>query len=360
MGAHDVLRVAAAVGLPGTPRHDPPPEVTTDVLAIAGNHRVQGLVCAALDAGVVTAADEVAEQARERHLRALRGCLLAEETTLLALEALGGGGVDARVLKGPAIAHLDHDDPAERIFGDADVLIRRHDHRRALAALLGAGFRRRMPAVRGWWERRYGRTVVLYAPNDGELDLHLSIAGGYFGARLSEDDLWSRVSEPFDLGGLRAVALDREDRLLHACCHKVLGGSSGVRVTRDVAQLALVAGADWNVTVDRATAQGVDLVVTEAVRSTWATFGLDPAHPLAAWAATHSDDPTQRRALAAYAEPDSAGWAAEGRSTLAALGRLDRVAYLAGLAMPSRASLQARGRTWRAHLRDGWRVVRAV
>lgn len=355
---HDVLRAAVTVGLPGATVAEPFP-LHRDVLAIAGNHRVQGLVWAALEAGVVTASDELREQALDAHVQALRGCLLAESWAVEALQALDRAGIEARALKGLAIAHLDHDDPSERIFGDADLLIRRADHEATLDALIAAGFARHHPAVRGWWERRYGKAVVLVPEGGGELDLHLAIAGGYFGLRIDHDALWASPGEAFDLAGQRAVALDRQGRLLHACCHAVLGGASGLRVRRDVAQLILVRGADWRAVASSAARDGADAVVAAAIRTTWDDLRLDPVHPAAMWADEHQADPAQQRALDAYRDRRD-GWAGEGRGTLAALGPVDTTLFLAGLAWPSRANRRARQRSWHDHLARGRRLLRRV
>ena len=67
-------------------------------------------------------------------------------------------------LKGIAIAELDHADPDERMFGDADLLMRRADYGAALAALTSAGFVRAQPAVHGWWEQRFGKAIVFRSP----------------------------------------------------------------------------------------------------------------------------------------------------------------------------------------------------
>ena len=184
--------------------------------------------------GTVAGSEELIGQARQATVEALRTCLVSEQTAVLALSA-GRAGVEARVLKGVAIAHLDHDNPAERVFGDADILIGRTDYRVALAALTDAGFRRSKPPVRTWWEQRFAKAIVFHALLGAELDLHLTITGGYFGEKIDHDRLWSTSSEPFDLAEVRARGLDREGRLLHACCHAVLGGGSGRRVRRDVA-----------------------------------------------------------------------------------------------------------------------------
>ena len=143
------LRYAVAHGLPGAGRGDGVPlELTAGVIALAEQHRVQGLLWSAIEGGVVVGDDGMVAAARESLLAALRTCLLAEETAALACSALFFAGVEVRVLKGVAIAHLDHADPAQRVFGDADLLVRRADYKAALAALAPAGFVRAEPANR--------------------------------------------------------------------------------------------------------------------------------------------------------------------------------------------------------------------
>jgi hypothetical protein len=151
-------------------------------------------------------------------------------------------------------------------------------------------------------------------------------------------------------------ALDVDGRWLQACCHAVLGGGSGLRALRDVAQIALIGGADWRGVVDRCVTDGVDVVPAEAVREAWWQLRLDPRHPLAAWATAHVAPARQAAALASYRT--DTGWGSEARSMLGALGVLDRVLFLGGLALPSRASRRHRRRSLAAHLRRGSAALR--
>ncbi len=210
-----------------------------------------------------------------------------------------------------------------------------------------------------WWEHRFGKAIGFRAPTGGELDLHLAITGGYFGARLNHDELWATASEPFDLAGIEARGLDREGRLLQACCHTVLGGGSGLRALRDVAQLVLISGADWQSVVERARLQRHRTGDRRGDGAAWTDLGLDHRHPLLQWAAAYVPDPVQERAFAGYTAPSAQGWAPEGHSMLAALDPIDRARFLAGLAVPSRASMRARNRTWPEHLRLGVSAVRS-
>ena len=163
----EVLRTCVAQGLPAVAESDSGHDrlnLTSELIGLAARHRVQGLLWSAIENETVTGSEALVDLARQATVDALRTCLLSEQTTALALAALGRACIEARVLKGVAIAHLDHDNPAERVFGDADLLIRRGDYHQALSVLAGAGFRRSKPPVRTRWEQRFAKAVVLHAP----------------------------------------------------------------------------------------------------------------------------------------------------------------------------------------------------
>src|SRR5205085_11883003 len=63
--------------------------------------------------------------------------------------------------------------------------------------------------------------------------------------------------------------LDPSGRLLHACFHAALGGFRGLRAFRDVAQLILVTGADWETTFAVARRWRAEAVVVRAITESW-------------------------------------------------------------------------------------------
>jgi hypothetical protein len=337
------LRAAVAFGLHGR-RDDELGRwpLTREVIAAAVSHRVQGLLWRAIESGLF-ADSELIEEAQEAYLAALRTCMWAEETAILALDVLTAAGIETRVLKGVALARLDYERPEHRIFGDADLLIHPNDHRRALSVLAAAGFVRAVPPVRLWWERRFGKSIVFTSPTGGELDLHLRMTGGYFGERIDHDSIWQHPGEPVLFGDRPAVALDRESRLLQACCHSILGGGSGLRASCDVAQLILCRDVNWHRTAERAGVSGAGIVMSNAVSRAWRGLYLDPLHPVARWANDFTPDAEQVVALSYYCRAlESGRWMAEGRSTLAALRARDRLRFAVGLVLRSSLSRRAR------------------
>ena len=351
------LRHAVAAGLPGASPPATDLVVTPEIVGQAVAHRVQGLLWAAIETGVASGPPEVLAQAENSLAIGIRTCLVAEETAVLALDALASARVETRALKGVAVAHLDHPDPTRRMFGDADILVRPGTYRHALSALEAAGFRRSQPAHRLGWETRFGKSVVMRSPRGAELDLHLRITGGYFGERLDHEALWSRPAATFTVAGREVQALDAPGRLLNACCHAVLGGYSGLRALHDVALLTS-RGDGWSQTVAIATEDGLRVVIAQAIRTTWEQLYLDSHHPAIRWATEYQPSRGERTALASYATSADVDAVDEDRGVLLALAPVDKVRYLAGLAFPPRASLAARGRTYRSHLYRGLGVLR--
>lgn len=324
----------------------------------ARSHRIIGLLSAALDDGLLVGEPSLREAVAEHHLAALRTSLRCEEAAVSTIAILQCAAISSRVLKGVAHAHLDYDDPAMRTFGDVDILVPRAAYAAALQCLLQSGYTRDHPAVRGWWERRFAKAVVLLAPNGVEVDLHLTLTGGFYGLSIPDADLFASDGEGWTLAGHGLLALPRAQRLVQAAYHAILGGGSGLRAQRDVAQLlttptvttttgtpmlddAVACAAGWN----------GEAVLALAIRRSWDSLQLPRDQAAAAWARDYTVTSDDLARVASYTDRSLLGWAAEGRGAIGALHWPDRLAYTTGLLIPSSASLQARGRTWRQHVR---------
>ncbi|HKP91624.1 MAG TPA: nucleotidyltransferase family protein, partial [Thermoleophilaceae bacterium] len=111
-----------------------------ELVRLAGRHRVAGLAHRSgwldrLGAPEATRA-ALAERARRASLESLRVLALHREV----LDLLGGAGIGALVLKGPAVAIDAYGDPNARAPGDADLLLAREAIPAAVRLLRGAGF----------------------------------------------------------------------------------------------------------------------------------------------------------------------------------------------------------------------------
>lgn len=348
-GLPDLAPAVAAVGLPGSlhafPDHPLDPQAWARLLARAREQRLAGLLLSALDDGSLPSTEDQREAAATLHVEQMRTVLHLEAELLDAIDALRQVGVDVRVIKGSAVAHLDYPDPALRAFVDVDLLVRGSQFDLAVAALLRAGHTRRFPQPRPGFDARFSKGASFKTPRGAEIDLHRTFVMGPFGLDVVLDDLWKDSPEIFTVADVELPALSRECRLMHACYHAALGDVVARLVPqRDVAQLLLSGRLDRDrvrFLLERWRAQPV---VALAVRTTWATLALADIVALSAWAHRYIPSPKAAQELALYHDPQ----ARYAEKSLAAVRAIpswrDRVAFVRALAFPDADYLQGRPR----------------
>jgi hypothetical protein len=205
-------------------------------------------------------------------------CVRLEALAVRTGELLDEAGVRWRLTKGAALAHLDYPDPSIRTFGDVDIVVHPADWSDTFDGLRGAGYRREAATLPGGFDARYGKGATLTAPGGLEIDLHRRFAIGRFGVTSRMEAVFGS-SAAVELGGRTLPVLDPVGRLLHACFHASLGGFRRLRAFRDVAQLLLVSGVDWEGTFAVARSWRAEPVVASAIAETWRRLELDVAHP---------------------------------------------------------------------------------
>jgi hypothetical protein len=299
---HPALVVAARHGL-GAPSG----VVTLDapeaeaVFAAARFHHLSGFLAnAALD-GVVVADDTDLCSALWRQWHAeLLTCVRLEALAVRTGELLDRAGIRWRLTKGAALAHLDYRDPAVRTFGDVDLMIHPSDWSRAFDLLTSSKYRREAPTLPGDYDDRYGKGATLTTAEGLEVDLHRRFAIGRFGVTTRTDALFAS-SDAIELAGRAIPVLDRPGRLLHACFHATLGGFRGLRAFRDVAQLILVSGADWETAFEVARSWKAESVIAVAISESWHRLELNVDHPAHARAVSTGVSRADRRVLEMFA-----------------------------------------------------------
>jgi Uncharacterised nucleotidyltransferase len=213
---------------------------------------------------------------------------------------LDAAGINWRLTKGAALAHLDYPDPAVRTFGDVDLVVHPSDWTAAYRLLSSSGYRRHAPTLPGNHDDRFGKGATLTTADGLEVDLHRRFAIGRFGVTTRMEALFES-SAAIALGGRAIPVLDPVGRLLHACFHAALGGFRVLRAFRDVAQLILVSGADWEAAFDIARSWRAEAVVAAAVTEAWHRLKLDTDHPAHRLAASTTMSRTDRRVVEIFA-----------------------------------------------------------
>ncbi|MGI9121106.1 MAG: nucleotidyltransferase family protein [Acidimicrobiales bacterium] len=354
----------AAHGLPSGVRSLPdrplPAHQWRDVLGDAKDARTIGWLAQAVDDGSFATTEAQAEEAYELHAEAMGLALVLERLLLDVVALLSDAGVDHRVLKGSAVAHLDYPDPALRPFGDVDVLVPAERFDMAVATLLAAGFVRERPQLRPGFDRRFAKSTTLTSTEQLPLDLHRTLAAGRFGFALDAGDLFAS-SSPFRLGGRRLLALAPEERFLHACYHAVLGSPKPpLLALRDIAQMLLTKELDLVGVQRRCTAWQGQAVLARAVVLTWDTFGMVEPSPLLDWSRQYRPDAADRWVLRAHTVGRSGGTQAI-TAVAAITGVRQKLAFLWALIVPQRAFLgDGKARYWRWWARGAAALVHAV
>lgn len=317
-------------------------------LAVAAEGRVIPAVASAVDDGRIVLPDDQAHEVAQRWRAAMDHCLRVEATLLWLAGELDELGIEIRVLKGSAVAHLDYPDPSLRQFGDLDVLVRSGDLDRVVRLLEHAGLRRRFPEPRPGFAARYWKSVSLRG--DIEVDVHRTLADGPIGPRLPVDDLWAEP-EIFRVAGRDFSALAAEHRLLHSCLHAYLGPPPArLASLADVARG--IAGLDPDAVREVARRWRVEPALVGAIGE-FASTGGWPAGASRAWLTP--DDRTMFDAAAFASHRRVApSWVTRSLINVLALpGWRERAGYVAGLAWPDREYRRGRHDDAGGRLRHG-------
>jgi hypothetical protein len=354
-----VTAAAAATGLPGASRVPPqaplPDDEWDQLLADLIAERLTGLLYAAVADGGWPATDTQRESLLDLHLKVLGSSLLLERTLLHVVEALAAESIEVRVLKGVAVAQLDYAHPAQRAFGDMDLLVRADDAERVGDVLSNLGGRRDQPAARPGFDRRFGKSFTYLLPGAFEVDVHRTFVMGPYGLTIDLDDLWHR-GQTFRLGGRDLVAVSPEVRLLHAAYSAVLSNwPPRLRPRRDVAQMVLNGSYHADRVIAMAKSWRAEAVLATAINETWQAFDLADVTALTAWAEHYHLTDQDRRLLSLYRRPDPPYSQLALHSLSALPGLPEKVAFVSALSLPKKEFLQRRGTSLPKYLLRGTR-----
>ena len=325
-------------------------------------HRVIGPMMAAFRRNAVRLTDVQLETLDAIHVENLRRSLVIEHMLLDALPRFDEVGARMLLLKGAALTHLDYDDPADRTFEDADVLVEGECIEALLTVLERDGYIRDLPPRTADWDRRFAKDITLVSPWGPELDLHRTLVAGAFGLWI---DLGAvhRSAIPFTLAGRSMWAMSDAHRALHAAYALVIGENvSRLSHAFDLAKI-LSGGVDVTQVFDVAETWGAVGVLTEALRRTADFFGATSLRDEVVLLGRPVEARLQRWARSTY-QAEHGSNTMSLLSGVVALPRMtERVDYVHALLWPTAAYRDARrsaGRPqeWRTGLRELARGMR--
>jgi hypothetical protein len=171
------------------------------------------------------------DEARFLKVRAMARALNVDRFTVEVMRSLADDGIDAILLKGPAIARWLYDDAALRWYADCDLLVSPADTGRAEAVLAQLGYDRGpLDSIDGDWER-HARTWM--RADSANVDLHQTLAG----AGVEPAEVWSVLSprtERMHLVGEDVTVLDPAARAVVVALHAAKDGPRVDKVRHDL------------------------------------------------------------------------------------------------------------------------------
>jgi Uncharacterised nucleotidyltransferase len=341
------------LGPPGTPVLECPLSDAEwyPTLELLRSQRLIGLFSAAVDDGAAKLSPRQGDELGRTVDETTRQTRNVEQLTTDMAATLHSAGIDHRVLKGPAVAHLDYPDPERRPYVLVNLLVPAGQYDEAVRMLVAAGFDRSVPEPRPGFDRRFGKGTTLSAPGGGQVDLHRTIVSGPFAMLANPDSLFD-TSTKLQLQGSDLLALGTEERLLHACFDARIGDDPPLFLRlRDIVQVVLSHHLDIGRIEAISDIWRAQSVVAEAINHAWTRLGVKDIVPLSVWAAGHRSTRTDRRRLDAYRR-------VRGRTLVSVptvrdiRPRRAVVPYLRAVLVPDRRYLQGR---YRGHLHRWWR-----
>ncbi len=331
---HPAVLAAGRHLLPGTTLRADPIVLESDdiegVRAFCRADRLSGLLATAVGDGAVVVEDErlTAAIVEDWHA-ALEACVVLEALLVRVRARLDDAAIRWMATKGPAIAHLDFEDPTLRAFGDIDIIVHPDDWRRAIDLLDDDALSR--PHFHHYVDR-FGKGVTVLV-DDMEVDVHRRFAIGRFGVRPDMAECFDNTTQ-FELASESIPAPSAAIRLLHACFHATLGGNRELRAFRDVAQIALgrpdAVAEVWEI----AHRWEVESVVASAVLEAWDRLQLPNNLDIAVQARRIDINRADARALRVFANEDR--FRRQSLTTLGALPWRNRPTFVHSTWMMSR------------------------
>ncbi|MDP8961428.1 MAG: nucleotidyltransferase family protein [Actinomycetota bacterium] len=330
--------VGAGVDVPRGPLSD---VSWSALLSDVRRHGLEGHLLDVIVRGGLLTTDEQREQAQRAHTEAIALAVLHENELTRAVDVLTEAGIDYRVVKGSALAHLAYPNPSLRLVADIDLLVPSAHIDAATGALTANGAERTGRQFRYGLDRRLWRTVTFKLPSGAQLDLHRTLAPAPFRVKIDPAALFETMNT-FEVGDRTLRSLGLEELLLQACYSVALTDVPPRLVAlRDVAELCLGGGIDPG-RVERLAAQWSALaVLSRGITLAWRTFRIADAVPLSVRASRYLPSRREQRLLGLYGRPTGRRIPAALASLRVISGFSGKLTFLGTVALPARSYLSA-------------------
>jgi hypothetical protein len=314
------------------------------------HHRAIGFAGEAVRAGDLLLTDAQRAQFESYWQDWLAHSLRLERLVVRATDSLAKAGIDVRVIKGVALAHLVYPEPSWRVFRDADLLVQ-GDHFDAAVEILNreVSVTRVLPELRAGFDRHFGKEALLRSTECLELDLHRTLVEGALGLTVHLPDLFAPPVQ-LTIAGKPVATLAPAPQLLNAAYTAVLADwPPRLSALRDVVQLLLMQRPEPDQVRALARRWRAEAVLAEALLRATDTLTPQLVSPLLDWSRTYHKRPIERLLAASYRGPSRA-FTPHLAALVVAPGIRGRLAYLRAIAWPDAEYLDSRRFTRREYV----------
>ena len=140
----------------------------------------------------------------------------AERSTAEVALQLDRAGMQCRVLKGAALAHLDYPAAAMRPYVHVNILVKAEEFVDAVGLLGSHGYHRAHAEPAVGFDSKFRKGTDLMSSAGTRVELHRTIADGPYAMIVDHSELFTTSTQVL-VGGEDLLALGPEERLLHAC-----------------------------------------------------------------------------------------------------------------------------------------------
>ena len=182
------------------------------------------------------------------------------------MECFASEQIDILVVKGPVLAAQAYGNAAVRSYGDLDVLVRQGDIHRAMAVMMAANYKSRIP-LRAVAAGRNPGQYLFYQPNENLIvELHSEHTLRYFPRQLPLQKCFERQIR-VRIDAREVPALSVEDELVLICIHGAKHFWERLMWIADVAWLvSRQTEIDWERTVQTAAEVGAERMLNLGLR----------------------------------------------------------------------------------------------
>jgi hypothetical protein len=229
------------------------------LLALAEDHGVLGHLTASLrELGDSAVPASVTQTLMDRQREQVFYTLKLSAELFRILDQFASEKIAALVVKGPVLAMQAYGDPAMRSYGDLDLLVRRHDIRRATELMLSAGYQAAVSVAAIDSGKIPGQYFFSKPEAKLLVELHNDLTLRYFPRRLPLEKFFDRQIR-VRLDAHDAPALCVEDELVLICIHGAKHFWERLIWIADVAALVTrQTNLDWRLVVESAKEVGAE------------------------------------------------------------------------------------------------------